>query len=320
MSAGIPVLGSLTLSGAVSIIRKEHDYIQEHQIAGKDGGLVERVGSDKTRYEIKGMFYESGADASYHTLLGMSGTTQTLSIPTFNPAFPFVKANSTCFVEYAAANWMPGYGYPRYDYDIKIVFQAPPVTLVQFNAGTFATTTFGVPLSGAVASGNEIVIVLAARSVTPGESAASGVFSDSLASIYNFDVDQWIVSGQAEVIIAHTLLSAGGAFAVSGTVKANWTQNSFAVYELQGLANSGPNATFQGNPACGAPFQATQTAGSITFSAVAMRNTGGVLTFTGTNDINDGLDEAIGRGTGSYSLSNCAGLVKPIEYGEASYT
>ena len=331
MSSVFPILGSVNLSGATSIIRKEHDYIQEHQIAGKDGGLVERVGSSSTRWEIKGMLRESGADGDYVSLKALLGTTSNLSIPFFSSGWNLCASGTNVFVESFQGNWMPGYGYPRYDYSLKLVATGKaPVTnnpilfsIVQkvsnsqaAAVGNSIVAIFGTSLT----IGNTIVVVACGHGGTP----AGGTFTNFTCSdgsnTYTKVKQNTDQGNNLGAVIFSAPITVGGTLTVTVTKSAGTVTNPgwiIEIYELQGLASS--TATGSTETEGGSLPIATSLTGSLVVSSLNLNATGSpVVTFTGT--IDNALQtpsQVIGHGTGSWDQTG--GSITYVEELEASF-
>lgn len=334
MSSVFPVLGSVNLSGATSIIRKEHDYIQEHQIAGKDGGLVERVGSASTRWEIKGALRESGADGDYNSLKALLGSISNLSIPMFNSGYNLCASGTNVFVESFGGNWMPGYGYPRYDYSLKLVSTTTPAKIlpiplvVKILQKASGSTTGGNNVSavfpGAVTIGNTIIAVAAGRNGTPaGATFLTYTCTDNVSNSYSLAKQSTDQGNNLGAAIFSAPITIGGTPTVTiskatGTVSnPNWI---IEIYEVQGLASS--TAASTGETQGGSLPIATNTTGAIIVSMINVNITGGAgqsASFTGTNLDNNGGEYGIGTGTGSWNVSLGGGVLSFAEELDASF-
>lgn len=320
MSA-IPILGTLTLSGAVSIIRKEHDYIQEHQIAGKDGGLVERVGSANTEFEIKGIIYDSGAEVQYKTLVAMSGTTQNLSIPFFNSGYYFSASGTKVTVQQVGANWVPGYGYPRYDYSLKLVATgAAPILplvpiLVQKVVGNTAGT-YQLSLNISAAVGNKLIVVFL---ISTSDHVITGgpTISDSVGNTWTTDVSENAGLQSDLCFIASTtnISASANTIVASNGVASSVGEIAMAVYEYSNFPASAPSIAVTTS----SPFIVTQAAATITFWAYENGGSASLITLnTGSTDettpANDGLGY-LGRGAANLSSSSAKLKGASAQYG-----
>jgi len=68
---------------------KRQAYVIEHQIPAREGGVVERLGSSQPQIKNQG-FYPSG-DVFKAQMTSLLNTTQAFSIPSADPANPFVS-------------------------------------------------------------------------------------------------------------------------------------------------------------------------------------------------------------------------------------
>jgi hypothetical protein len=242
--SGIPVLGSVILSGATSIVRKEHDYIQEHQIAGKDGGQIERVGSASTRWEIKGFLRESGADSDYQSLLALLGKNSNFAVPLFSSGYNLAVSGTNAYVESFGANWIPGYGYPRYDYTIKLVSTnptqpapthsiAPPPSFVQVAIGQAGNkvsgSTFNMTISG-ITLGDSIIVAMSEEIFSAPDGIAGG---DTVAISSNHGESVGLITGSTQAGNAGAFIyllgnaSVSGNYTLTATPTINGTEQNY---------------------------------------------------------------------------------------------
>ncbi len=280
-TAGIPVLGSVTLSGATSIQRKERDYIIEHQIAGKDGGLVERVGSASTRWEIKGLLRETDADSQYQSILALLGTTSNLSIPTFGSGYFLAASGTIVFVESFGGNWIPGVGYPRYDYTLKLVSTGPqpaPSTpnlpvVIQLATDTSELGNRSVAqaaLGANVSIGNVLVVVCAWGSLN--SSVDDGGVTDNLGNIYTRKQINGSALGSPtfRTSLYTSPITVAGACTVTQAFTTHPTAElTFAIYECR-IISATPTATAGSDAIGNLGYNLTlRTPPNVTFSAIS---------------------------------------------------
>ena len=120
MSApGIPLFGTLTLSGTQAIVLKAGTYTIEYDTIGREGGVVEYLGKPQTRIELNGIDYESGADVRMAQLSGYIRQFTNLFVPSFIPGYAFF--NAAVYVEKINASYEAGHGYPYYTWRITTV-------------------------------------------------------------------------------------------------------------------------------------------------------------------------------------------------------
>ncbi len=109
---GSVVLGGVVLSGVQTTVFSYADYLPEHQIPGREGGIVERFGSQLGVVKLHGFADSSGAEILLSTLQGYRGTIQSLSIHSTASGYLFFSGvvNVDSMQSYPG----PGYGYPFY--------------------------------------------------------------------------------------------------------------------------------------------------------------------------------------------------------------
>jgi hypothetical protein len=134
-AAGIPVLGELgsfdaqsfysgdfntgsyvILSGTQAVVVKLRDYVIEHSMPGREGGVMERIGSASDQIDIHGIFYEGQADYNLNQLQSLTRYTIGIQIPSFTNGAGLINSGSTVQFEDIGAVYVPGHGYPYYQW------------------------------------------------------------------------------------------------------------------------------------------------------------------------------------------------------------
>ena len=123
-------LGSVTLSNLQTAILRQGQYIPEHQIPGREGGITESLGLSTYRVELHG-FMESG-DANKATMLDMKDTQQILLLPSRQ-----IESNAWFYanmlIDEVRFLYPRGRSYPYYEYVIHAVFPSTPTLLATPN-------------------------------------------------------------------------------------------------------------------------------------------------------------------------------------------
>ena len=111
-----PVVGGQFLSGNQVVVLRLSDDVVEHETAGREGGIVEREGSDANRLELHGFLF-SGSDGLKTDLLSMVGQLVQVKIPSRIEGKDFVFG--VLLFEELSFIYLGGRGYPYYEWVIR---------------------------------------------------------------------------------------------------------------------------------------------------------------------------------------------------------
>ncbi|SRR5712691_1345237 len=114
---GLPTLNSLPLSGTKTIILTSEDYVVSQRIPGKEGGVIERMGSKLDKLEIQG-FFESGGDTFKDQLLTIATSGATVQIPNMTGGY-WLQNFGGYYIENVEFQHVAGFSYPFYRWRIK---------------------------------------------------------------------------------------------------------------------------------------------------------------------------------------------------------
>jgi len=113
---------TIYLSGVKVATFTVTDYVIEHEIPAREGGIVERLGSKQFRIKMQG-FMDPG-DSTKSAILSQLSTVQQLTIPSV------VSGDSVfsglVYVDEFHTGPVAGYGYPFYAYVLNMTMTPPP--------------------------------------------------------------------------------------------------------------------------------------------------------------------------------------------------